>query len=127
MNKHTPEPWKILTPNGRILSKQQEGDRLIFAAGDRIEHIAETFQYRNPDKTDAETSIANAKHIVECVNGCEGISKPESTVLNMLTVLRQTLPYLDHPNVQAMGFAVPVSNVARNVRDILAKAKGETS
>ncbi len=66
MDKATPRPWGI-SKRKVPCEKQTEGDRLIFSRKTK-EHVSETFQYRNDEHTDAETSIANADLIVKAVN-----------------------------------------------------------
>ena len=44
---------------------------------------------------------------------------------NMLAILANALPYLDHPDVQAMHFALPAYSAAHQIRTVLAEA-GET-
>lgn len=42
-----------------------------------------------------------------------------------LFALRSALPYLEHPQVQAMPFAVPAETVAARVRAAIQKAEAE--
>jgi len=44
---------------------------------------------------------------------------------DMLRVLYMAALYLEHPEVQAIPFAVGAGNAARNVRDVIAKAEGK--
>jgi len=77
MSKHTPEPWSLRVPKLGMAAPDQLGDRLIISEEDG-RHIAETYQYQKhgaPNK--AETSVANAKRIIRCVNNCAGIN-PEA-------------------------------------------------
>ena len=68
---HTPTPWKIAQQKG-IVGYQKEGDRLIYSEQTK-EHIAETFQYRNEENFDAETSVKNAEFIVTACNAHEDL------------------------------------------------------
>ena len=44
---------------------------------------------------------------------------------DMLYVLQQILPYMEHPDVQAMNFAIGARVPAENVRKVIAKALGK--
>ena len=67
--KHTATPWNMVSQKG-LIGRQKEGDRLIYSVETK-EHVSETFQYRNDEHTDAETSIANAEFIVRACNSHE--------------------------------------------------------
>lgn len=58
--KHTPGPWRTRKPKHPDI--RQIKDRLIVAKIDgEIQHVAETYQYRNNDNRDADgTALANA-------------------------------------------------------------------
>ena len=80
MKNHTPTPWKVSDPP-RITGPQKEGDRLIYHP-ETGEHIAETFQYRNNNYTDAETSIMNAEFIVTACNAFDLLYKALNDILS---------------------------------------------
>lgn len=67
------------------------------------------------------THIAD-EHGNVCVNAetCQNLAALNA---ELPAVLKTVLKYLEHPDVQAMSFALPVSNVARMVRAVIAKAK----
>jgi len=76
--KHTPEPWKTY----------QEDSDSVHVLSDDYGRIV-TLHRAPYDPTDV---AANAKHIVSCVNNCQGIN-PEA-VPDLLEVLKRIMPYL---------------------------------
>lgn len=70
IGEHSPTPWSVGT--NEVLC--------IYARPDRVSQgVVIDF--------DSYDSIKDAKRIVECVNACEGIEEPDST----LTLVRETL------------------------------------
>jgi len=76
MNKSKHTPGKLFVRGAQVpVGPNEEGDRLLHT--EDKQHIAESFQYRNHEHTDAATAIANAERLAACWNACEGIN-PEA-------------------------------------------------
>lgn len=104
--QHTPEPWNISfnSPNPLIHSKLV-GEDWYYST------IASVVQRgRHPiyggEITDA-TAKANAARIVACVNGCAGISDPETTVPELVAALETLHDLLEkHSGQPPVGLLV---------------------
>jgi len=73
--KHTPEPWKIYGSDELPLAIIQDDE-------DGMGIIEFTQNGVNP---------ANAKRIVSCVNACQGIEDPETTIKELIEMLGEVL------------------------------------
>ena len=94
-DKHTPGPWTVSPDNSRVV--QGEGRRIALAYSHAIQPGA--------------VGDANARLIA---------AAPE-----LLEALEQAVRYLEHPDVTALPFALPVTNVSRVARAAIEAAKGE--
>ena len=101
MNTHTPGPWKA--EGFGVWSCTPEGNRRVCVA-----------EY---DKGDGPYKIKGEK---EAVSNARLIAAAP----DMLAALQLALRYLEHPDVQAMPFALPASVPAGRVRAAIAKAEG---
>jgi len=72
-------------------------------------------------------SDANAQRIVACVNACEGMEDPGKAIPEMLEALKLAKRYLEHPDVQAIPFALNASVPLSRIVNVIAKAEGETT
>ena len=119
--KHTPGPWLIAGTKAGAKPDQKE-DRLIYVkVNGRHYHIAETFQFRNGEFCGADgVSIANADHIITCVNALEG-KNPEAVAIEALIEIekgegRYSMDQLIHANNT-------IENMKSIARAALAKLK----
>lgn len=67
MSSWTPEPWKF--------SQVERGIGTLFTVSAPGMTIAECGP---TDERGAHTRLANAKRIVDCINGCQGIARPDA-------------------------------------------------
>lgn len=92
-NTRTPEPWEI-----RI------GAETCFHRGNLVSIVKTTYsgdeatedEYHEETvaevwPTDGDSDIEDGRRIVECVNGCAGISNPETTVPQAVSVIAEFL------------------------------------
>jgi len=83
--KHTPEPWNVLHDKEYdtwwvVDNTPVDGDNIAQVEYDKIAP--------GPDR---ETMIANARRIVQCVNGCAGIPDPETIVPELVYALEKLM------------------------------------
>lgn len=88
MSKWTPEPWAL----------EQNGAAWNLRSLDRVDPFMYLIglTHNNPGE-----HTANAKRIVECVNGCAGIEDPETTVPELVAACNQTRAAMDHFELSA--------------------------
>jgi len=99
----TPGPWHIYEYKDDYDHFWSIAPRNKHLAGSRIAQVLET--------TD-DTGEANASLI--------------AAAPDLLAALETALPYLEHPDVQAMPFVLPAGPIAERARAAIASAKGET-
>ncbi len=67
MSKHTPGPWKVVSPKEGGCLDQKENRLICTKINNHTYHIAETFQYRNGEFNAPDgVSLANARLIAAC-------------------------------------------------------------
>lgn len=101
MSNHTPTPWKF-------------EDRSIFTANDRMNEIAHVRGYddAHPERLTEKSfdeDVANAEHIVKCVNEREQIV----AALACLVLDQRTVAYLRANDPQALKQARAALDKAR--------------
>ncbi len=72
------------------------------------------------------TRVSGSRHIEEMASLGDPIAQAvlDEAMQELLGALMVAVQYLEHPDVQAMPFALPASGAAKRARKAIAKAEG---